>query len=63
MTTLLITILVFGMALLAMSVGVMLGREPIRGSCGGIAGRCALCSGETCEKKRAEAASPDGVTT
>lgn len=64
MTALVLSILVVGVALLGMSVGVLFGREPIRGSCGGVAGRCALCSGTgTCEKKRAGAASPDEVTT
>ena len=51
------TALVFGLALLAMSVGVLFGREPIRGSCGGVAGRCELCSG-SCERRR-EGASSD----
>ena len=37
----------------AMSVGVLAGRPPIRGSCGGLgAGRCASCSG-VCRKQRA----------
>ena len=62
MTTLLISALVFGLAVLAMSVGVLMGREPIRGSCGGVMGRCALCSG-SCEKKRARAAASEGETT
>ncbi len=55
MAALLISILVFGVALLAMSVGVLFGREPIRGSCGGVAGRCELCSG-SCEKRRGDRA-------
>lgn len=34
-----------------MAIGVMRGRAPISGSCGGISsGRCALCSGE-CKKE------------
>ena len=47
-------------ALVAMAVGVMLGRRPISGSCGGIASQtdaegnssCALCSNpsETCRR-------------
>ncbi len=53
------TVLVFGLALLAMSVGVLFGREPIRGSCGGVAGRCELCSG-SCEKRGAGAPSGEG---
>ncbi len=51
------SLVVFGGALLAMSVGVLFGREPIRGSCGGVAGRCAACT-RPCRKRRAEAASP-----
>ena len=63
MTAFLLSVLVLAAALLAMSVGVLFGREPIRGSCGGVAGRCALCSGSgTCKKKHG-AASPDEVTT
>ncbi len=55
LTTVLISALVFCLALLAMGVGVLLGREPIRGSCGGIMGGCGACT-RRCEKKRAEPA-------
>ena len=55
MTVLAITILIFGSAVLAMSVGVLFGREPIRGSCGGVVGRRAACT-RTC-RKYADAAS------
>ena len=58
MAALLISVLVVGLALLAMSVGVLFGREPIRGSCGGVLGRCALCSGN-CERRRGNRASSD----
>ena len=51
-----ITALIFGTALLAMSVGVMAGRAPIQGSCGGVAGRCAVCT-RTCEKRGGDATS------
>ena len=38
-------------AVLAMSVGVLAGRKPIKGSCGGLNGRgCELCSGR-CPKR------------
>ncbi len=50
MTVLAITALTFGVAVLAMSVGVLFGREPIRGSCGGVVGRCASCT-RTCTKR------------
>ena len=56
MTVLVISLLVFGLAMLAMSVGVLFWRAPIRGSCGAAPGDAAACSG-TCEKKRAAAAS------
>ena len=63
MTTLLISVFVVGLALLAMSVGVIFGREPIRGSCGGVIGKCALCSGRgQCEKRRAGASHREETT-
>jgi hypothetical protein len=34
------TLAVFGVALLAMSVGLLSGRVRLRGSCGGVAGQC-----------------------
>ena len=55
MTVLAITALIFGVAVLAMSVGVLFGREPIRGSCGGVVGSCDSCT-RICSK-RADAAS------
>ncbi len=64
MTYVLISIFAFALAVLAMSVGVLFGREPIRGSCGGVIGRCALCSGSgSCKKKHSGEAPPDEVTT
>jgi len=50
MTVLAITTLIFVGAVLAMSVGVLFGREPIRGSCGGVVGRCDSCT-RTCSKR------------
>ncbi len=55
MTVLAITILIFGSAVLAMSVGVLFGREPIRGCCGGVVGSCDSCT-RIC-RKRADAGS------
>ena len=50
MTTLLLTILVaflvLLMAITAMAIGVMNGRKPISGSCGGLNGEgCSICGG------------------
>ena len=40
----LITLIVFGMFILAMAVGVIIGNRRIRGSCGGVAGEgCDIC--------------------
>lgn len=36
MTIFLVTFVVIGIAILAMAVGVLVGRRPIRGSCGGL---------------------------
>ncbi len=36
MTIFLVTFLVMGLAILAMAVGVLVGRPPIGGSCGGL---------------------------
>ncbi len=55
MTVLAITALIFVGAVLAMSVGVLFGREPIRGSCGGVVGSCDSCT-RICSK-RADAGS------
>ena len=49
MTTLMTMLLAFvlvALAIAAMAVGVMTGRAPIRGSCGGLNGSgCELCNG------------------
>jgi hypothetical protein len=34
------TLTVFALAMLGMSVGVLVGRARLRGSCGGVGGRC-----------------------
>jgi hypothetical protein len=55
--TWLIVFLVMVLVVLAMSVGVIMGRKPIAGSCGGIANlgiekECSICGGsrEKCEE-------------
>ncbi len=35
MTTLLISLGIFGLAVLGMAIGILRGRSPIKGSCGG----------------------------
>jgi len=47
----LVSFLVFSVIVAAMAVGVMVGREPIKGSCGGIGAlgidqKCDLCGGD-----------------
>lgn len=54
-TTLLLSFLVIAAMVAAMSIGVMAGRNPIKGSCGGVSGGgCELCSGR-CRKKTDDA--------
>ncbi|WP_405231924.1 (Na+)-NQR maturation NqrM [Lentisalinibacter salinarum] len=61
MSTILVTVvsfLVILVAMLAMAVGVMAGRKPISGSCGGLnsGGGCELCSNRgECRRKKNEA--------
>jgi hypothetical protein len=53
-TTLLITFAVMLSVIAAMAVGVMNGRKPIKGSCGGLnGGGCELCSGN-CKREKEE---------
>jgi uncharacterized protein len=53
-----ITVLVFGLVIGAMAVGVMAGRAPIKGSCGGMGAMgvdtaCEICGGnpQRCEEE------------
>ena len=49
--TVLLSFLIVALAVTAMAVGVMAGRTPIKGSCGGVSGRgCELCSG-SCRRR------------
>ena len=51
MSTLFASFIVLALAVAAMAVGVIFGRSPIRGSCGGVAGGgCAVCGGQ-CERR------------
>lgn len=51
MTTILLTVLIALLVFGAMSIGILFGRQPIRGSCGGMSAMaggdasCAVCGG------------------
>ena len=47
--TALLSFVVMGIVIAAMAIGVMAGRAPIKGSCGGLnsSGSCELCGGDT----------------
>lgn len=48
--TIILSFIIVVVVVAAMSIGVVAGREPIKGSCGGLnGGRCELCSGH-CRK-------------
>ena len=52
MTVLVITIGAFLLFFLLMSLGVLFGREPVKGSCGGLGkldglGECEICGGDS----------------
>ncbi|MDX1756618.1 MAG: (Na+)-NQR maturation NqrM [Marinobacter sp.] len=52
MGTFLLVFLIVGILLAAMSIGVIMGRKPISGTCGGIGalgidGACEICGGNT----------------
>lgn len=53
MATLLLTVAVFFIMFSAMMVGVLFGRRPIQGSCGGIGSKCSSCN-KPCNKKNRE---------
>jgi hypothetical protein len=53
MTTLFFTIAIFLLMVTAMMVGILFGRMPIQGSCGGIGNKCSSCS-KPCSKKNKE---------
>ena len=51
--TVILSFVVVAIAVTAMAIGVMAGRAPIKGSCGGLnGGACELCSGTgECRRK------------
>lgn len=51
-TTVLITFTVMLAVIAGMAIGVMNGRKPISGSCGGLNGEgCQLCGGGKCQRE------------
>ncbi len=45
LVTAILSFAVFGLVIGGMAIGVMAGRQPIKGSCGGVNGKgCELCS-------------------
>ncbi len=68
MGTFLLVLLIVGILLLAMSIGVIMGRKPISGTCGGIGalglgGSCDICGGDTkkCEEENERQATKEGT--
>jgi hypothetical protein len=52
------TLVVFGLVTVAMSVGILFGRAPLRGSCGGPSADCPCSDSEkrACERRARDAA-------
>ena len=62
MTVFILSVLVFGLVIAGMAVGVMAGRGPLKGSCGGVGAlgidnKCELCGGDP---KRCDEETRDG---
>lgn len=60
--TMLLSFVVIVAVIAGMSLGVMNGRQPIKGSCGGLngAGGCELCSGDgICRRRQDRAGGSD----
>jgi hypothetical protein len=62
MTVFILSLLVFGLVVAGMAVGVMMGRGPIKGSCGGMGAlgidqACDICGGDP---KRCDEETRDG---
>ncbi|MGD9871378.1 MAG: (Na+)-NQR maturation NqrM [Thauera sp.] len=54
MNTFLVTFLIVGIVICAMAVGVMFGRKPIAGSCGGLGASGGACGcSNPCSKRQA----------
>ena len=57
-----LTVIIMGLIVTAMAVGVLAGREPIKGSCGGLGAiginqSCEICGGDPnrCDEEKREA--------
>ncbi len=70
METIILAIIVLGILIAAMSVGVLMGRKPIKGSCGGVGAAlgekdyiCPVCGDdpEKCESEEPEKSKPDNA--
>jgi len=48
LVTLLATLVVMGLMMLALALGVLLRGRPLRGSCGGEGGGCGFCDRDRC---------------
>lgn len=67
MTTILLTVVLVALLVAAMAVGIMFGRPPIKGSCGGMSALagdkdCPICGGDSdkCEESGGKSSSsPD----
>ncbi len=60
MTTVILSFIFISLAVAGLSIGVIMGRKPLQGSCGGLGnigetGPCELCGGrpEKCEERQA----------
>lgn len=64
MTTILLSIVLLAVLFAAMAVGIMFGRPPIKGSCGGMSamgvkGECEICGGDTSKCEESSRTSED----
>ena len=51
LATFLAALVVIGLAVAGLALGVLNGRAPIAGSCGGVGGRCAACRRSRCRHR------------